>query len=190
VSLDASRWAWEQQCPDATAKLVLLALANRCAKERGGVCECFPSLNRIARDTQLSRGAVVKAAKRLDAAGLVRRDPGGPGRATTYRLPVGTRATGDSAPRAPSGAQGSARDARHGARREPDSAPDAPALVHHVHPNQSVEPVMNQSENRREIAEKGIAAARDALRGKPPPPWMDPTTTDPDEPLAQGAKSA
>jgi DNA-binding transcriptional MocR family regulator len=56
---------------DPAAKLVLLALADRADKETG---QCWPSLARIAEDTELSVTTVKRRLNKLEERGLIRRD--------------------------------------------------------------------------------------------------------------------
>lgn len=65
MSLAATIWAWRQKTPGSTAKLVLLALADRV--RAAGVC--WPSHQEIADDCQLSARAVFDALKNLEAEG-------------------------------------------------------------------------------------------------------------------------
>lgn len=67
MSIDALRWAFEQQGIKATHKLVLLALADRASED----CECWPSLDRIEFDTCLNRHTICAALDGLVAAGLI-----------------------------------------------------------------------------------------------------------------------
>lgn len=68
MSLDATRWAWQRQIKPATAKLVLLSLADRA----GETHECHPSIKRLQLDTGLDRETVMRAITALEALGIVR----------------------------------------------------------------------------------------------------------------------
>lgn len=68
MSLDATRWAWQQQIKPATAKLVLLSLADRA----GEAHECHPSIRRLQFDTSLDRETIMRAITTLEAAGILR----------------------------------------------------------------------------------------------------------------------
>ena len=67
MSVDATRWAWQQQGLRWTWKLVLLALADR-ADESG---RCYPSEARLTRDTGMNRKTIIKAIASLEEEGLV-----------------------------------------------------------------------------------------------------------------------
>ena len=67
MSLDATRWAWMQQCQKATDKLVLLSMADRADENH----VCFPSVARLSADTQLNRKTVMGAIRRLQEVGLI-----------------------------------------------------------------------------------------------------------------------
>lgn len=90
MSLDALKWAWEQDCPNPTSKLVLMALADH-ANADG---ECWPSMNRVAQLTGVSPRQVSTHITRLVAAGFVvkgnRRRYAGQLRGWEYRVNVGT----------------------------------------------------------------------------------------------------
>lgn len=81
MSIDATRWAWQQRCGRSADKVVLLSLADR-ADERH---RCYPSISRLADDTELDRKTVLLALGRLESAGLLRPDKR-EGRATIYHL--------------------------------------------------------------------------------------------------------
>ncbi len=66
MSLDATRWAWEQKVK-GTHKLVLLSLADR-ADERHA---CYPSVERLTADTGLNRKTVMDAISELEESGLI-----------------------------------------------------------------------------------------------------------------------
>lgn len=66
MSLDASRWAWQQKVT-ATQKLVLLSLADRANENH---C-CYPSTARLVNDTGLYRETIFDAIKYLEETGLI-----------------------------------------------------------------------------------------------------------------------
>jgi hypothetical protein len=85
MSLDATLWAWRQKIGKASAKLVLLSLADR-----ADVDNCsFPSVETLSTDTELNRKTVLDALKHLKAIGLLE-DTGGrrgiSGRVVVYRM--------------------------------------------------------------------------------------------------------
>lgn len=67
MSLDATRWAWEQPLKP-TCKLVLLSLADRAGEITS---ECYPSVKRICTDTGMDRKTVIKSLKMLCDCGLI-----------------------------------------------------------------------------------------------------------------------
>ncbi|HEV8024533.1 MAG TPA: helix-turn-helix domain-containing protein, partial [Candidatus Nanopelagicales bacterium] len=67
MSLDALKWAWEQDCPNPTAKLVLMALADH-ANSDG---ECWPSMKRVAELTGISTRQVSTHITKLEDLGYV-----------------------------------------------------------------------------------------------------------------------
>lgn len=86
MSLAALRWAMGAQAPDATAKLVLLVLADQHRANGGAVWECWPAVETIATAAQLSRTATRNALARLEAAGLIARTPTRGRVSSRYRL--------------------------------------------------------------------------------------------------------
>lgn len=69
MSIAALNWAWSQQCPNATSKLVLLALADK-ANEDG---ECWPGMGKVAEMAGISARQVSTHLGRLEDAGLLTR---------------------------------------------------------------------------------------------------------------------
>lgn len=80
MSLDATRWAWQQDLRP-TQKLVLLSLSDR-ADERH--C-CYPSFDRLSSDTGLDVKTVRKVIRELRSLGLLVASEK-PGRGYRYRL--------------------------------------------------------------------------------------------------------
>jgi biotin operon repressor len=80
-------WAWQQDTPNASAKLVLLAIADHA----NGDGYCWPSMGRIGRMVGLSLRQVSNHVTALEAAGLVvkaeRRRHAGQLRGWTYHVP-------------------------------------------------------------------------------------------------------
>lgn len=66
MSLDATRWAWQQAIPP-TRKLVLLALADRADEDH----KCYPSIARLVKDTGLHRQTIMEAIKDLEESCLI-----------------------------------------------------------------------------------------------------------------------
>lgn len=69
MSFQAMAWAATVRTGSPTEKLVLWALAN----VADDVGECFPSQQRIANDTELSKRSVLRAMKALEDKGLITR---------------------------------------------------------------------------------------------------------------------
>ena len=67
MSIAALNWAWSQECPNASAKLVLLALADK-ANDDG---ECWPGLDHIAAMAGISTRQVSSHLGSLVDAGLI-----------------------------------------------------------------------------------------------------------------------
>ena len=88
MSLAATRWAWRQALAP-TPKLVLLALAD-CVHGRSDGVGCWPSVARLVRMTGLGERTVYQALNTLEAAGVVTRLSGGPGRPSVYLLNLRT----------------------------------------------------------------------------------------------------
>lgn len=66
MSLDATRWAW-QQAIKPTRKLVLLSIADRADE----VHRCYPSIARLVQDTGLDRETIMEAIQDMESAGLM-----------------------------------------------------------------------------------------------------------------------
>jgi pyocin large subunit-like protein len=69
MSIDATRWAW-QQAVTAPQKLVLLSLADRADEHH----VCYPSIKRMCHDTGLYRETIMNALKALSDLGLIEVD--------------------------------------------------------------------------------------------------------------------
>lgn len=67
MSRKATDWAWRFHAPSPSAKLVLLALADRA----DDASECYPSVERLEIDTGLNRKTIIKATRELELAGAV-----------------------------------------------------------------------------------------------------------------------
>ena len=93
MSIDALNWAWEQDCPNPTAKLVLMALADH-ANADG---ECWPSMVKIAQRSGITPRQVSTHITRLIELGLVekagRRRYGGQYRGWDYRVNIHRKQT-------------------------------------------------------------------------------------------------
>ena len=71
MSFQLMAWAMEQRVGSSSEKFVLVALADRANGDTG---ECFPKVERIAEDTQLSYSTVQRCLKALAEQGLVKRE--------------------------------------------------------------------------------------------------------------------
>jgi DNA-binding PadR family transcriptional regulator len=67
MSLDALRWALGAQTPSPSHKLVLISMADRAGEEM----ECYPSQERLERDTQLNIKTVKKCLRELEEQGFI-----------------------------------------------------------------------------------------------------------------------
>jgi len=67
MSLDATRWAWQQVDIKPADKIVLLSMADRADEYH----RCYPSISRLAYDTCLNRKTVIAAIGRLQKSGLI-----------------------------------------------------------------------------------------------------------------------
>ena len=81
MSLDATRWAWQQAVTRSTDKLVLLSLADRANEAH----QCYPSILRLAADTGCNRKTVMEAIRRLEESGLIEASKAW-GKGTVYQL--------------------------------------------------------------------------------------------------------
>lgn len=90
MSISALNWAWSQEAPTSTAKLVLVALADHA----NGDGECWPSMGAVADLAQCSTRQVSRCVDSLEAVGLVsrkrRRMNRGRMGSYVYQLPVTT----------------------------------------------------------------------------------------------------
>ena len=85
MSLDAISWAFQQDIKPATAKFVLVAMADRAGEDH----TCFPSVDKLARDTSLNRKTVLSSINFLIAAGFIQdtnKRMGKTNRVIVYRL--------------------------------------------------------------------------------------------------------
>ena len=71
MSHDATNWAIQQRGLKPTTKIVLWHLCDRFNPDYG----CFPSQNRLAYDSEISRSTLNDHIGQLEAAGLLRRVP-------------------------------------------------------------------------------------------------------------------
>lgn len=81
MSVDATRWAFQQQNITSSQKLVLLALADRA----DAADECYPSIAQIRLDTCLKADTICSATRALEVAGLISRQRRH-NNSTVYRL--------------------------------------------------------------------------------------------------------
>lgn len=81
MSIDALRWAFQQQNITSSQKLVLLALADRADASD----ECYPSIAQIRLDTCLKADTICSATRALEVIGLITRQRRH-NNSTVYRL--------------------------------------------------------------------------------------------------------
>ena len=67
MSLDATRWAWQQVVGKPSAKLVLLSLADRADENHAA----FPAIARLQKDTELDRKTIIAALQHLESLRLL-----------------------------------------------------------------------------------------------------------------------
>ena len=67
MSLCALQWAFKQQTGKAQTKMVLISLADRSNEE----FECWPSIKRLERDTELNRKTIIKCLDHLESGGFI-----------------------------------------------------------------------------------------------------------------------
>lgn len=131
MSRKATDWAWRFRAPTPSAKLVLLALADRA----GDTSECFPSVERLEVDTGLNRKTIIKATKELELAGAIvdtRKRKGATQRVKVYRLNTEIEIVPivESFPKRNSSKSGTLNSTKNGTLNSPNSGTQ----------NQSVEP--------------------------------------------------
>lgn len=85
-------WALNNKIGDPLAKLLLLALADRADKETG---QCWPSLGRLAEDTEMSSATVARKLNYLEDRQLIQRTQR-TASSTVYTLPYLTERQGVS----------------------------------------------------------------------------------------------
>lgn len=68
MSYEAERWARSQKVGNASAKFVLIELANALNRESG---KCFPSIDALQKATELNRKTVIAATKFLEERGFI-----------------------------------------------------------------------------------------------------------------------
>lgn len=136
MSIQAVAWVLEHSKSKGTARLVLIALANRVGREDG---ECWPSMRTIASDAGVSSPSTVKeAVEKLELLGeLVIIQKGDARRSGKYRLPFAVtnassgQRSGDEHPSArPSngafGSEGTHRSAQTEQNRNEPSTQETP----------------------------------------------------------------
>lgn len=67
MSRIATDWAWNCKAPSSSAKLVLLAFADRADEHH----QCYPSIERIVSDTGLNRKTIIKVIQTLETEGFI-----------------------------------------------------------------------------------------------------------------------
>lgn len=92
MSFTHMAWALNNKIGDPLAKLLLLALADRADKETG---QCWPSLGRLAEDTEMSSATVARKLNYLEDRQLIQRTQR-TASSTVYTLPYLTERQGVS----------------------------------------------------------------------------------------------
>ncbi|MFE7316434.1 hypothetical protein ACFU7T_25580 [Streptomyces sp. NPDC057555] len=100
MSLDAMDWVWTRSAAKGTARMVLLAIADKCP---GPDCTAYAGTTMLVQRTNAARSSVVAAVDKLLESGELEVVEGstGPRRETVYRLPLAVdhrRAESDSTP--------------------------------------------------------------------------------------------
>lgn len=168
MSLDAQDWVWEHSQAKGTARLVLLAIAD---KASGADCSAYAGTTMLVQRSRASRRAVINAVDALLGSGELQIVEGrkGPNGETRYRLPLArqhrrgqSNGGADSAPvqkvhRCKSCTGGGADSAPGGCRkctgRGADSAPHNP----------------RNAENAEGTQEGGAGARKDTPQQPPAP---------------------
>ena len=149
-------------------RLVLLALAEH-ANQDGG--SCFPSIGTLESMTGLTRRGVTKALDALDGA-VLRRERGGPGQVTRYRLlvnePGATREQGTGFPREPGSlGNGVPPDREQGSPgRELSSLDVGNTVPPNRHKNRQL--TVNEPLQRAQVRELGLATVVRQPQTAPP----------------------
>lgn len=68
MSLDATLWAWRIDVSSSSERLVLLSLADRAGEDH----KCYPSLQRLIKDTKMNRKTIIKVLDTLEHKKLIR----------------------------------------------------------------------------------------------------------------------
>lgn len=68
MSLDASIWAFKAEVKTSSQRLVLLALVDRAGESH----KCYPSINRMVKDTLLNRKTIIKVLDELEAGSFIK----------------------------------------------------------------------------------------------------------------------
>ena len=152
MSLDAQDWVWEHSASKGTARLVLLAIAD---KASGTECAAYAGTTLLVKRANAARSSVVVAVDKLIEIGelAVIKGRTGPRGETWYRLPkaVGHRRTGgpDSGPvripdpsenRTPTGPESGPQGSENRTPTGPESGPQntterkPPERTHQQHP--------------------------------------------------------
>ncbi len=69
MSIDATRWAWKKDCSSPMQKIVLLSLADRANEQN----YCYPSFDRLMKDTGSSRSSIIRSLLALEGLGFIAR---------------------------------------------------------------------------------------------------------------------
>jgi DNA-binding transcriptional ArsR family regulator len=151
MSIFALAWAKKQKAGSATRKFVLMAIADY-ADEHG---KAYPSVARLAEDTELSDRSVQRALKDLEEAGLLRiehPDGSNPYHANSYFLALSRAPVEADAPGATASPPGDSLT--------PPGVTVSPTPVSHRHPNYHIEPPYKVQTLSSASLQKESASAR------------------------------
>lgn len=149
MSRKATDWAWSIDVKPATLKLILLSMADRADE----IHQCFPSIDRLVKDTGLNKKTVQKGLLDMIDAGIIsdtgkRRGP--TGRVRVFQLNLDFKSNEPEIGNVPK--NGTLNDPKNGTLNDPNFGVQ----------NQSTEPVNEPKDQLRSPAKKSAAnQARD-----------------------------
>lgn len=68
MSRDATAWAWSVDPGNSSMKLVLLSMADRADEQH----QCYPSIERLEKDTRLNRKTIIASIGKMEQMGLIK----------------------------------------------------------------------------------------------------------------------
>lgn len=165
MSIDATRWAWQQKVSRSTEKLVLLSLADRANEKH----ECYPSIERLALDTGCNRKTVMDAIQRLADQGLIAAEKSW-GRGTRYQLIGVVDRHGNQSQKRDQSQSWDQSQKRDGTSTKNGTGP-VPKTVHEPINNLSI----TKKHNARGKKQKSLdwSSIPEAARGEPLDDWLE-----------------